>query len=84
MPKQEIQSFQITVENILQHLTDLTTKSSQHKTYLTEVLTNPGVEVVEEVTRLPGEIHDGWMAVNKFLDYSYKILLDIENSKCER
>ena len=62
MPKQEIQSFQITVENILQHLTDLATKSSQHKKYLEEVLTKTGVEVVEEVTSLPGEIHDGgWL-----------------------
>ena len=81
MPKQKIQRFQVTVENILQHLTDLTAKSSQHKRYLTEVLSNPGVEMVEEVTRLPGEIHDGWMAVNKFLDLSYKSQLDIENSR---
>ena len=83
MPKQEIQSFQITVENILPHLTDLATKSSLHKKYLEEALTKAGVEVVEEVTSLLSEIQDGWMAVNKFLDYSYKNQLDIENSKCE-
>ena len=83
MPKQKVQSFQVTVENILEHLTDLTMKSSKHKQYLTEVLTNPGIEMVEEVARLPGEIHDGWMVVNAFLDYSYKNQLDIENSKCE-
>ena len=77
--KDGIESLQNRVGEILEHLTDLEVKSSNYKQYLADIIDDPGIPKVEEVARLPVEIHDAWMTVSAYLDVAYQVEIDIEN-----